>query len=130
MSNLCPTPMPKPSKLSKIPEQYRTGWLNRMDARIALVRELRDRFELIADDLGGVQSLSYAQRALIERAVWLEYWCSVQERELAAGGEFDSGRWTQACNALSGLFAKLGLHRVAREVPNLQDWIKAKEGDK
>ena len=116
--------MPKPSKLSKIPQSYKAGWLNRMDARIALVRELRDRFDLIADDLGGPEILSYAQRSLIERAVWLEYWCSVQERELAAGGDFDAGKWTQACNALSGLYAKLGLQRVAKDVPNLTTWIK------
>ncbi|WP_142494757.1 hypothetical protein [Thalassovita litoralis] len=56
----------------------------------------------MTDDLGGVDRLSYSQRSLVERALWIEHWIAQQERELAEGriGAFDAGRWTQATNSL------------------------------
>ena len=85
---------------------------------------MRDRFVALTNDLGGVDRLSYAQRSLCERALWLEFWLASQERSLAAGSEFDAGKWTQACNALQGIFTKLGLKRVPRDVPDLSQWLQ------
>lgn len=71
--------------------------------------------------------MSYAQRSLVERALWLEFWLAQQEQELATGREFDVSRWTQAANSLQGILAKLGLERRARDVPSLSEFLAAKQ---
>jgi len=109
--------------------KFANGWLDSLDGRLGLARELRLRFETLTNDLGGSDSLSYAQRSLCERALWLEYWLATQEKDLANGGEFDVGKWVQAANSLQGIFAKLGLRRVAKNVPDLQDWLRQRETD-
>ena len=114
------------TKEQPVSAKFANGWLDGLDGRLSLARELRQRFETLTNDLGGSDSLSYAQRSLCERALWLEYWLATQERDLANGAEFDVGRWVQAANSLQGIFAKLGLERVAKDVPDLQDWIKGR----
>lgn len=109
-----------------VPEKFQAGWLDDLDSRTAIAREMRERYQELTDDLGGVARLSYAQRSLAERALWLEYWLAAQERNLASGGQFDVGKWTQAANALQGIFAKLGLHRVARDI-GLNEYLNRKE---
>ena len=110
-----------------LPERFETGWLAKMDTRMALVRELRARLDALATDLGGMQALSYQQRSLCERAIFVEYLLARQERELIEDGDFDAGAWVQAVNALSGLFNRLGLERVKQDVPNLSEWIQKAE---
>jgi len=109
------------------PESYSPGWLDSLDHRTALARDLKNRFDEIATDLGGADRLSYAQRSLIERSLWLELWLATQERELAKGGEFDVSRWIQACNSLQGIFTRLGLERRAKEAPDLHEYMRKRE---
>lgn len=134
MSNINPNKTRKSAadggKSRDVPDRFSSGWLDALDTRTALARHMRDRYQSLTDDLGGVDALSYAQRSLCERALWLEYWLASQERELAKGEPFDVGRWTQAANSLQGIFSKLGLQRVARDVPTLQDWIANKTREK
>jgi len=106
------------------PDRFVVGWLDNLDGRTNLAVELRARYRELTDDLGGADRLSYAQRSLAERALWLEYWLATQERELAAGRDFDVAKWTQAFNSLQGVFAKLGLERQAREVPSLGEYLR------
>jgi len=87
---------------------------------------MRDRYRTFTDDLGGADCLSYAQRSLVERALWLEYWLAQQEQYLATGGEFDVGKWTQAANSLQGILSKLGLQRIAKDVPDLGKYLAAR----
>lgn len=110
-------------KQQTVPTSYNNGFLNDLDSRTAVAKEMRERYQALTNDLGGLSALSYQQRSLAERVLWLEYWLASQERTLADGGEFDVGKWTQAANSLQGIFAKLGLSRVAREV-NLSDIIE------
>lgn len=105
------------------PERYAPNWLDSLDGRTGIAQEMRQRYSALTNDLGGLDRLSYAQRSLAERALWLEYWLAQQERNLATGGEFDVGKWTQAANSLQGIFAKLGLERQAKDVPNLSDYL-------
>lgn len=109
-----------PSKLSQ-------GWLTELDGRTGIAQVMRERYQAFTDDLGGADRLSYAQRSLVERALWLEYWLADQERTLASNGEFDVGKWVQAANSLQGILTKLGLNRVARDVPDLATFLKNKE---
>ncbi|NKX43596.1 hypothetical protein HCU73_03255 [Roseibacterium sp. KMU-115] len=102
-----------------------------MDGRTALAAEMRARWQELTDDLGGADRMSYAKRSLCERALWLEHWIREAERALAEGRpeDFDVSRWVYASNSLQGIFAKLGLDRVARDVTDLREYMaKAKAG--
>ena len=110
-----------------VPDRFRAGWLDALDGRLSLARDLRQRFDEVCTDLGGKDRLSYMQRSLVERGLWLEFWLANQERELAKNEPFDVGKWVQAANSLQGIYSKLGLQRQARDVPDLQDWLKRKE---
>lgn len=104
---------------------YKTNWLQSLDGRTAIAQELRQRQTALSNDLGGIASLSYQQRALIDRAIFLEYHLQQEELKLACGAEFDSGKWVQACNSLAGLLSKLGLNSHSRDVVSLADYVKA-----
>ena len=95
---------------------YKNDWLQSLDGRTAIAQELRQRQTSLSNDLGGIESLSYQQRALVDRAIFLEYHLQQQELRLASGEQFDSGQWVQAANSLSGIFSKLGLQRKAKDV--------------
>ena len=117
-------------KLDAIPPKFAPGYLDRLDGRTAIAVDMRHRWQQITADLGGEDRLSYAQRSLVERALWLEHWLAVQERALADGdyGAFDAGRWTQACNSLQGILKTLGIERRAKEVTDLQTYLRQKAG--
>lgn len=112
------------SRLQEPPQKFAQGWLTELDGRTGIAQMMRQRYEAFTNDLGGVSQLSYAQRSLVERSLWLEYWLSQQEQALASGAEFDVGKWIQAANSLQGLLTKLGLERKARDVPDLQSYIR------
>jgi hypothetical protein len=104
---------------------YTTNWLKSLDQRTTIAQELRQRQTALSNDLGGIVSLSYQQRSLIDRAIFLEYHLQTEELKLATGGDFDSGKWVQACNSLGGIFSKLGLNRHSKDVVSLSDYVKA-----
>jgi hypothetical protein len=109
------------------PAKFANGWIDQLDGRTGIAQAMRERHKAFTDDLGGIQRLSYAQRSLVERALWLEFWLQQQEQELASGGEFDVGRWTQAANSLQGILAKLGLERTAKDLPDLAQYLAKRE---
>lgn len=115
------------AKTQDVPDRFRAGWLDALDGRLSLARDLRQRFDEVCADLGGKDRLSYMQRSLVERGLWLEFWLANQERELAKGEAFDVGKWVQAANSLQGIYSKLGLQRQAREVPTIREYLKNKE---
>ena len=117
------------SKIQAPPEKYMHGWLKDLDGRTGIAQIMLERFTAFTNDLGGAESLSYAQRSLVERALWLEYWLAQQEQELASGKEFDVGKWVQAANSLQGIVSKLGLKRIAKEIP-LSEYLSRKEANK
>lgn len=119
----------KPQKLSSLPDRFTAGYLGQLDGRTALAQDMFARWQQITDDLGGEGCLSYAQRSLVERALWLEHFLAQQERALAEGrgDDFDAGRWTQGANALLGLYRTLGIERRAKDVTDLTSYI-AKRG--
>jgi len=110
--------------LQSVPTKYGNGFLDNLDGRLGIARELRQRFAELTGDLGGSANLSYAQRSLCERALFLEFWLARQEAALANGKAFDVGKWTQACNSLQGLFAKLGLKRAPKNFLDMDAWVK------
>jgi len=101
-----------------------TNWLASLDGRTSIAVELKQRHLFLCNDLGGYHKLSYQQKSLVDRALFLEYHLQIEERKLVESGDFDSGKWVQSCNSLSGIFAKLGLLRQEREVANLADYVR------
>lgn len=118
------------TKKAAIPQKFTHGWLSELDGRTGIAQVMRERYAAFTADLGGVESLSYAKRSLVERALWLEYWLARQEQSLASGSDFDVGKWVQAANSLQGILTKLGLERQAKDVPDLQTFIKQRSGNK
>jgi hypothetical protein len=113
-----------PKKPRSVPENFKEGWLPALDKRTAISAEMRTRFVALTNDLGGSIDISYAQRSLCERALWLEYWLSKQEQALANGTDFNVGGWIQGCNSLLGILSRLGLKKKARTV-SLNDVVSA-----
>lgn len=112
------------TKLREVPASFSDKWIGQLDGRTQIAQVMRERFSLFTDDLGGAGQLSYAQRSLVSRALWLEHWLIMQEQELAQGGDFDVGKWVQACNSLQGILSKLGLHRHSKDIPDLSTYLK------
>jgi hypothetical protein len=110
------------------PSKFNTGWLSELDGRTAIAQVMRERYAAFTNDLGGVERLSYAQRSLVERALWLEFWLAQQEQALAGGSDFDVGKWTAAANSLQGILSKLGLERQAKDAPNLSTFLHERAG--
>lgn len=115
------------AKQSTPPARYTPGWLADLDKRTAVAQEMARRFDEVATDLGGADRLSYLARSLVSRYLWSEYWIQQQERAIAEGREVDMGRYTQAVNSATGLANKLGLDRVARDVPDLQTFLQKRQ---
>jgi hypothetical protein len=96
------------TKYRDISAKYQEGWLSELDSRTTIAKEVRERYQALTD----------------ERSIWLEYWLSSQERELAEGKQFDVGKWVQAANGLQGIYAKLGLSRVSKDATSLATFLK------
>lgn len=122
-------PRTRKRKQRDVPARFEPGFIARMDGRTRYATFLRDRYDAIVTDLGGADAVGHIKAALVERFVWLE--AILQTIEVGiANEEVDPdevvGRWIQAVNALSGLATKLGIERVARDVPNLREYAGGK----
>ena len=115
------------TKLHAIPERFTPGYIDKLDGRTAIAVDMRARWTELTNDLGGADRLSYAQRSLVERALWIEHFIAIQEHALAAGGDADMGRMTQATNSLLGLYRTLGLERRVKDVTSLASYIADRE---
>jgi hypothetical protein len=105
----------------------------KLDQRTEMARCLRDRFEGIATDLGGIDSLSGIQASLLERFVFLEATLAKLERDMAMAKDSKGtseivARWIQACNALLGIGKTLGLERQMKAI-DLKTYINANHAD-
>lgn len=110
------------------PKKYTSGWLEDLDGRCTLAQIMRERYRAFTNDLGGEDALSYQQRSLIERSLWLEYWIAQQEKQLAAGQKVQTQQWIQVVNSLKAIYAQLGLDRQAKQVPDLKQYLVKKKG--
>ena len=130
VTNMWPKPLiygPDMAKHSEIPDRYAHDWLEKLDGRTRMAQAARQRLEVLQDDLGGHSALSYQERSLCRRAVFLEMLLEQREAALAEGREIDEGSHTQSINALMGLWKSLGLKRRAKDVPSLHEYLQAKE---
>jgi hypothetical protein len=106
------------------------------DGRTAWARRLRDVAAGLAEDLGGVDNLTEAKRALIRRAAVIVAELERYEAKFSARPPRpeDFAGYLSATTVLSRLLGSLGLERVPKDVtPDLQTYLASKqqlEGDK
>jgi len=103
------------------------GRLPGVDGRTWAARRYRELVANMASDLGG--ELTTAKQAIVCRAAALMSWCEQAEAAYANTGKLDVQTYTTSVNALRRLLADIGLDRVARDVPDLRDWLRQRETD-
>jgi len=108
-----------------VPRRYEEGFLEEMDGRGEVVKLLRQRLAQLTGDLGGLDGLSYQERSLCKRIIHLERQLDKKELSLAHDTPIDESSYYNAINALSGLFAKIGLKRRAKLVNSLSAVLNA-----
>ena len=111
---------------TQIAERYTPGFLDDLDGRCKVARELRSRWTALAAAQGGASELSYMRRSLVNRFIHLEAWLELQEAALANGQKIDETRYFAALNCFTGLLNKLGLERRSKSIQNLQSYLEAK----
>ncbi len=98
-----------------VPARFEPGFMKRLDGRMELVKGLQKAYEDIVEDCGGADDQTHLRLALIERAVFLEFWLRQIERKVLTGEAKDDAisRWIQGTNSLTGLSKTLGLTKTA-----------------
>lgn len=111
-----------PARASRFP------WLD-VDKRSKPAREVAADYWRLATDLGGIESLSTQQLALVERAAFLLYRIRQHECAVMAGRDppIDAGVHSNYCNVLGGVLTKLGLARQAKAV-DVRDYLQVSSG--
>jgi len=109
--------------LGEIPEKYTPDFMERLDRRTVLGKAVSQRFEAVASDCGGIETLAHVKVGLIRRFLWMECVIEGIELQLAAGDQIDIGTYTQLTNTWLGLARTLGLERKSRPVRRLQEHL-------
>jgi hypothetical protein len=121
-----------PKTFRQPPNRYEEHFLAKLDGRSRAAQILRQSFDEITSDLGGVEGLSHVQLCLVERFCFLEFMLRKKELEMAVSnknGERDKsmGSWVQSLNSLVGLAKAIGLERRAKHIESLQTYIRQKK---
>lgn len=112
-----------------LPSKHVPGWLDSLDRRASYPRLLLSRRDALVSDLGGADALSYQQRTLAERAIYLEAVTQQMEAKHAQGEQLNTFQYIAAINALGNIFKTLGMQRAARKTANLAEYIEAKRDE-
>lgn len=116
-------------KLRVVPADFKPDFLSTLDQRFAPSIAARRTYHELVEALGGEDNLSPQRRLLIERATWTSLILAKYEVDFATSGKVNLSDYTQAVHALVSLFKTLGLNRVQRDVPSLQQYL-ARQGGK
>lgn len=111
-----------------MPTEFTPRFLEHLDGRTVAARTMRHRLVELHNDLGGEAALSYQQKVICRRIIWLESWIETMEAHAAEGEDVDIGKQVQALNSLIGCLKALGLERRSRDVPDLQTYLKQRQG--
>lgn len=104
--------------------------LDLVDGRSLPVRAVRAAYAAVMADLGGEQRVSYAMRSLALRAANVETWLASVEARLLGGEKADADllrSYLHGNNVLLGLYKTIGLRRVPKEIPSLQEFLSSYE---
>lgn len=118
----------KPEIFRQPPKKYETNFLAKMDKRSQAYQLLKESFDEITADRGGVEQLSHVQLCLIEKFCFMEFLLRKKELEMAESnknGKRDKnfGSYVQWLNCMIGLSKVVGLERQAKKITSLQSYI-------
>jgi hypothetical protein len=91
--------------------------LANVDGRTAAARRYRDLTISLADDLGGIASLTEAQRALVRQAAAMIVQSEKLQGEVLRGEIVDCEQLTRLANAATRILSRLGIKRTVRANP-------------
>lgn len=106
--------------LTALPAKFDPDFAERLSKRYALARIVHERRSALEAHWGG-GDLSYVQRAMVKRVVWLELLAETHEQRVASGEVVDVGAITQISNTLRGYYKEIGIKPTARPVRSLRD---------
>jgi len=128
-----PKPPPDRPPKAPLPPTQRSAVTNRSRPFItpggeqtAVGRRWRDIFEALADDRGGYDRLSEAERQLVRRCATLAVEAEIMEDERSQGKDMNLEAYIALTNSLARQLARIGLKRRARDVtpPSLESIIE------
>lgn len=95
------------------------------DGRSVASRRFRDIIAALVSDLGGSDICSEAQLSLCRRAAAMTVALEGREAEMVdKPDDFDLDEYGRAAGNLRRILETLGLKRVAKPIPDLQDYIR------
>jgi hypothetical protein len=97
-----------------------------IDQRSAIARRFRDVIAAVCSDMGGADRCSEAKLQLVRRFSALVVQAELMEAALAEGKPFDVSAHAHISSTLVRLATRIGLKRVAKEIPDLRDYLEAK----
>lgn len=111
---------------TELPARYRTGFPWQLDKRARASREIAADMVRLWSDLGGVDALSTQQLMVVERLTFLRQRLIQHEQATLNGKEppMSSNEYVAAVNTTLGLLKALGLQRQARDVDDLNSWLR------
>jgi hypothetical protein len=112
-------------KRALIPLKFTPRFWQDSDARIATVKLIKRRVELLRDHAGGGES--YQRELLCQRVAFLSIILETAEVRAAEDGELDLPVYTQASNTLMGFLKTLGLEKRIKNVSDLKSYLSTKE---
>lgn len=114
---------PKQKMLTAAPRKFDPNFIDNLDGRFALAAIVKGRRDALEAHRGG--DLSYIERSLITRLVWLELMTESYELRFANGEVVDVGALTQLNNTLKGFYKDLGIKPTSRPVKSLRAHLEA-----
>lgn len=119
-------PSRSPAKASTKPRLRTLDDLDRRTKAAQQAFALRDE---LAEDLGGWDRISVAERQIVENVAMLGAMIRDAGASYLSGEPIDLGEFMALTNAQRRLLADIGLERRARDVtPDLRDYVRSKGG--
>lgn len=109
-----------------LPVRYRSDFAEVVDGRTLLGRAVRDHFNSLVQDLGGLERLTHQERSLAMRATWLQLMLEHEESRISEGQGVDIGPHVALVNSLLQVYRALGLKRREPPAQRLSDYLAAR----
>jgi hypothetical protein len=125
---------PPAEKAKTLPARYRqdrriASW--DLDWRSPIAIRVMSELLVLANDLGGWESLSRQKQILVEKVTFLHLKTTEYETAVLEGKPppFEPGVYSNKVNVLQGLLKALGLERAARRLPSAVSYIASRSAE-
>ena len=105
-------------------------FLTHIDGNCSLGYALRQRHQALQDHVSGgdPDRLTYPQRSLIRRVLWLEARIERDEEGFALGKPLSPGSHATLLNSLVAIYKMLGIEPKVKHVSSIKDYIAESSG--